>query len=348
MKVLKTIGIVLLALVAIWLIAAAIMPKHFEYERSTDINASKDLVFSIIDDVKTMNEWGPWQAEDPTIKTTFGEKTTGVGASYSWTSKKSGSGSSTVTESTPPTYQKSHLEFEGEGGGEGWFKLEDAANGATKTSWGMSFDTPFPFNAFMALMGSGSINKMFDTGLANLKAMAEKKAAEAPASTSKFKVNEVDFPGQNYLGIREKISFDQMANPDFYGQRLGQIMGLLEKMKMEMAGPATNLYYTWDEANKMTDMAVVVPIKTTAAVNGKNISSFEVPAGKALVIDYYGAYEGVGEAHYAMDDYLKAKGLKSKAPVLEQYITNPEQEPDTSKWLTKVVYLVEGPMAAEQ
>jgi effector-binding domain-containing protein len=73
-----------------------------------------------------------------------------------------------------------------------------------------------------------------------------------------------------------------------------------------------------------------------------------VPAGKALVIDYYGSYEGIGGAHMAMDEYVKSNNLKQKSPVLEQYITDPETEPDTSKWLTKVIYLLEGPVAEEQ
>ncbi len=342
MKVLKTIGIVLLALVALWLIAAAIMPKHFEYERSTNINAPKELVFSIIDDVKTQEVWGPWRKEDPTIKATYSEKTTGVGASYSWTSENSGNGTSTTVESTPPSSQKTRVEFEGQGGGDAWFKLEDAEGGATKTSWGMAFDVPWPFNAFMAVTGSGSMNKMFDTGLAGLKEMAEQKAAEAPAATSKFEVKEMDFPGQNYIGIREKVSFDKAMDANYFAQNFGQLMGVLTKAKMEMAGPPTSAYYMWDDANKMADMAISLPIKSAASVNGKGISSFEVPAGKALVIDYYGSYEGIGGAHMAMDEYVKSKNLKQKLPVLEQYITDPETEPDTSKWLTKVIYLMEG------
>jgi effector-binding domain-containing protein len=243
-------------------------------------------------------------------------------------------------ESTPPSYHKSRVEFEGQGGGDSWFKLEDAEGGGTKTAWGMAFDVPWPFNFFMAVTGSSSMNEMFEKGLAGLKELAEQKAAEAPAAGSKYEVKEMDFPGQHYLGIREKISFEKMADPAFYGERFGQIQAVMQKAKMEIAGYPTNVYYVWDDANKMTDMAIALPTQSAAAVSGKNIASFEIPAGKALVVDYYGPYEGIADAHIAMDEYIKAKGWQQKSPVLEQYVTDPGTEPDTSKWLTKVLYFV--------
>jgi hypothetical protein len=41
MGILKKILLGLLGIVALALVAAAFLPKHFEYERSIDINASK-------------------------------------------------------------------------------------------------------------------------------------------------------------------------------------------------------------------------------------------------------------------------------------------------------------------
>lgn len=347
MKILKKIGIALLALIAIGLVAAAFMPTHFEYERSTDINASKDVIYSILNDMRTWEEWGPWKQEDPTMKVSYGEKTEGVGASYIWTGEKTGNGTITITEATPPTLQKSKIEFEGQGGGDGWFRLEDGDAGATKTSWGFAFDVSWPLNIFVVLSGDGQMNNMFDTGLSGLKTMAEKKAAEQPA-TGKFKISPVDFPGKTYLGIREKVNFDQTMTADFFATRFGQIAALMGKTKMEADGQPCGVYYTWDEATKTTDMAVAIPVKKGVAVNGGNIKTFEIPAGKAFAIDYYGAYTGTGDAHMAMDEYFAANGMKASVPVIEEYVTDPGAEPDTAKWLTRIYYLVESQMAAEK
>lgn len=44
-------------------------------------------------------------------------------------------------------------------------------------------------------------------------------------------------------------------------------------------------------------------------------------------------------AHYAMDAYMKEKGLMQSV-VVEEYITDPMTEKDPAKWLTKIYYVV--------
>jgi effector-binding domain-containing protein len=50
----------------------------------------------------------------------------------------------------------------------------------------------------------------------------------------------------------------------------------------------------------------------------------------------------------ALDEYMAEKGLQYIPPVVEEYLTDPGQEPDTAKWLTKVIYFVEPKPAADQ
>ena len=95
------------------------------------------------------------------------------------------------------------------------------------------------------------------------------------------------------------------------------------------------LYFTWDEENQQTEMAAAIPVSqpTTLAP----FESFEVKEQKALLIDFYGPYEKLGDAHHAMDAHIRANNLKT-CIALEQYDTDPGQEPDSSKWLTKIYY----------
>lgn len=66
----------------------------------------------------------------------------------------------------------------------------------------------------------------------------------------------------------------------------------------------------------------------------------DLPAAKSLTINYMGGYNGVGSAHMAMDEYIQANKLEQLTPVIEEYITDPGAEPDSTKWLTKIVYFV--------
>ena len=344
MKILKTLGFLILGLIALALIIGAFQPTHYEYESSVDINASKDIIFSKINDLKTWEDWGPWKEEDPTIQMTFGEKTEGLGASYSWDGETSGKGKVTVTESTPPIWQKSAIEFDGHGGNNGWFKLEDGENGATKSYWGFSMDVPYPMNAMMLFTGGSmerQMHQMFDSGLANLKEVCEKEAAEK--TYRGFAVKPVEFTGQTYLVVKGTVKFDDMQS--FYANSYGDIGSAIGDQKLETAGQPCGIYYKWDEENKTTDMAAAIPVRGTPTAAG-SVEPLEIPKGKCLLIDYYGNYDGLGEAHYAMDDYLKANGLEPAKLVMEEYITDPGNEPDPTKWLTKIYYFLEGPLAS--
>ena len=54
-----------------------------------------------------------------------------------------------------------------------------------------------------------------------------------------------------------------------------------------------------------------------------------------------GRLDGTGTAHEAMDDMMTAKGLHLRFAAVEEYVTDPAQEPDTSKWVTNICYPVE-------
>ena len=86
-------------------------------------------------------------------------------------------------------------------------------------------------------------------------------------------------------------------------------------------------------------MAGAIPVATNASLN--RFATITLPAGKALLVEYYGDYHGVAAAHTAIDQYINAKGVHVGMPVIEQYVTDPSLEADTSKWLTRVFYPIE-------
>ena len=148
-------------------------------------------------------------------------------------------------------------------------------------------------------------------------------------------VKTMELPAQNFVTIRDKISMKDIG--DFLGKNYGLIGGALQVAGVEPIGMPCALYYEWDEEGGMTDMAAAMPVETKVNL-GESVENVELPASKAAIIDYYGDYNGIGAAHYAMDEYLNTYNLGLSGPVMEQYITDPGQEPDTAKWHTQVVY----------
>ena len=76
------------------------LPSGYSFERSIVINAPSVKLHRYVDDLKEWHKWQPWPEEDPTIAVTFGDKTVGVGANQTWTSR-GGPGKLTYTSSSP-------------------------------------------------------------------------------------------------------------------------------------------------------------------------------------------------------------------------------------------------------
>src|SRR6187401_2058114 len=103
MKILKTILNVIVVLVAISAIIGMFMPANVRVERSMEMKAAPDAVYNQVNNLNNWDNWTPWNKLDPNWERTWGEKTEGEGASYSWKSSKSevGAGSITITKSVP-------------------------------------------------------------------------------------------------------------------------------------------------------------------------------------------------------------------------------------------------------
>ena len=74
------------------------------------MQATPAQVHAFVGDLEKWDEWTPWIEDDPSIVTTFGEKTVGVGAHQSWTSE-SGDGELTLTQSDELAFR---VVFDGE------------------------------------------------------------------------------------------------------------------------------------------------------------------------------------------------------------------------------------------
>ncbi len=94
------IGLLVLILIAIGI--GFVLPTDYRIEESVTIKTSTEKVHALVGDLTMWEKWAPWYEADPSIVNTFGDKTTGVGASQSWTSD-SGDGELTFTRCDPAT-----------------------------------------------------------------------------------------------------------------------------------------------------------------------------------------------------------------------------------------------------
>lgn len=337
MKPLKIAGILLLALVAIVLVMNALAPKVFELERSIVIDAPRSTVFPYAQYLEQQSRWSPWSQLDPNMKTTLTGIDGTVGAASAWEGNKDvGTGAQTLILVQPNERVETQLQFiePFESTADAWIALKDAEGDATEVTWGFRSPMPFPSNIFGMIMGmKKQMDKDYTGGLKNLKALVEKEAAAAPA----LKVTESTATAPRYyVGIRETVAIPQLS--ERMALHFPKVAQALAAAGIELDGMPSGLYFSWDEAAQTTDFAAAMPVKSKVEVKG--FTTFELPAGTRLSVDYYGPYEKIAPAHEAIDAYIQRKQWQQGAPVVEEYITDPGQEPNPAKWLTRVTYPV--------
>ena len=332
-KFLKYFIIFLVALLAIFIAIMFIAPKQLKLDVTETIDAPPNLVFNLVNDLEQWQNWSPWAELDPNAVNNYTEKTYGEGAKWSWKGNDEvGEGSQTIEESVKGESIKMALEFSGwEGISYANWKFEKDGN-KTKVNWGFDgAETALPFRIFNLLM-KGALTKSYKDGLSNLKDLAETRFKEKVYNG--FKINEVDISEKYYIHNRQKVEFKNIQQ--YYQQSVGALFSKLIGENIEMDGKPSGLFFNWEEKTQTTDMAAGIPIKE--AVNIKNANLATIPAGKALTIDYYGDYASTESAHAAMDLYLDDYGLLVDYPIIEEYMTDPADEKDPKKWLTKITY----------
>ena len=173
----KKIAIVIVLLIAGILILAATKPDTFRIQRAASIQAPPEKVFALINDFNRWGAWSPWEKKDPAMKRTFGAATSGKGAVYAWEGNKDvGEGRMQIAESSPPSKITIKLDFlkPFEAHNMVEFTLEPKGD-ATNVTWAMQGDTPYFAKIIHVFINMDSmVGKDFETGLANLKAVAEK------------------------------------------------------------------------------------------------------------------------------------------------------------------------------
>lgn len=173
---LKKVLLTLLGLLVILLLIGAMMSQHYEVTRRVMVKAPAERIFPLIAQLENWPQWNPFIEIDPTIVTTLGPKTSGVGASQSWTGD-SGGGRLTITESDPASGVVCDMVFlngVNEAPAISWLRLQPRSDGAVEVVWTLNGEMNLPLlGGFMARMADGMIGPAFERGLEKLQARAE-------------------------------------------------------------------------------------------------------------------------------------------------------------------------------
>ena len=178
---LKTVAAILVVLIVAVLGFAATRPSVLRVQRAASIKAPPEKIFPLISDLHRWTAWSPYEKKDPALKRIHSGAPDGKGAVYEWEGNKEvGKGRMEITETTPPSRVTIRLDFAKpfEAHNIVVFTLEPKG-GATDVRWAMEGAVPY-FAKIIHLFSDmdSMVGKDFEAGLASMKAIAEKYAAD--------------------------------------------------------------------------------------------------------------------------------------------------------------------------
>lgn len=187
MKIFLRIVGVVVTLVVAFLLIGLLLPREIAIERSVDVAAPPEAVYPLVADLKRWPDWQAWNKEmDPTVTYTFSDPSAGEEAWYEWKGEKLSTGKVAITGVAPPKSVAYTVDFADSGANPGTMTFEEAAQpNQTHAVWTFQCDMGFsPIGRYVGLMMRGMLEKDFDTGLANLKKLAESEPRASITSES--------------------------------------------------------------------------------------------------------------------------------------------------------------------
>ena len=330
MKYLKRLGYLAVALLILFVLLGIFMPKDIDLNVSRDIDTPIPVLYNIVNDISTQTAWNPWMQSDETMQVVFSEQTSGMGASYSWTSENSGNGSQTIVNSIPNQMVEMDVVFEDQDPSNASVSFQPSKDG-TQVTWAFQGRIGFPMN-ILGPFFKRSIRSSYKKGLKSLEDLAIERWKDNKYFGYEIKPD--NLPERNFVVRRDIVKVAEMQQ--FYATNLGSLFQAVQSSGQEMDWMPSGLFYSTEAVDGKIDMAAAIPVGDAVAID--NTGSVIIPEGPGLEIDHYGDYSLLPSAHKAAEAYMRDRGLIHNAPFIEEYMTDPGLEKDSQKWLTKIYY----------
>ena len=332
---LKKILLSLVVVVAIMAVVSVFLPSEIHVSRSTLINVKPPVAFHQVNHLKIWKNWSYWDQLDPQMKSTYEGPESGTGAMHSWSSdhRSVGEGSMTIIDSKEPSLIITSLNFGGSTSQGGW-TFEPFEDGTQVTVY-MDIELPFAGRIFPGLMMNKWLGEDFDKTLAGLKSWSE----SLPVEEEKEPEWVVETINTNPI---DALSIRVVTNQENFTTKLNEAYTLLNeaiaKQNLRQSGSNYAIYYTWSKDTVSFEAGI--PVDKKGKSEG-NITAVSLPSVKAVKVDYFGEYAGTEQVHYFIDSHINSNNLVVAGAPWEEYVTNPETEPDQNKWLTRVYYPIQ-------
>ncbi|MBN2172874.1 MAG: GyrI-like domain-containing protein [Bacteroidales bacterium] len=332
MKALKIVIIILVVLLAIILIPPLFMPSKLYVEQSMVMKAQPEVVYDQLNCLKNWEEWDVWHM-DTTMEGYYEGPECGVGAKNIWKYKgKDDGGSQTIVESKENEYLKTMLDFQKMGTAESEIFLEKVDDG-TKVTWNLKSESSYPIMRWInTVMVKPGVLASYEEGLINLNNLTANMKPKPKYSTSEVVITETE--PMFALAIRSECKAEEISN--VMGAAYGKIMEYAGKNGAQIAGAPMSIWYSWEGDKMVFDNVIPVDKKIKGSNDIKSITTYK---GKVVKVTHTGDYESTQYSWGILENYIKENDLlEMNGDPWESYLTDPQSQPDPTKWVTELYW----------
>ena len=291
MKILKYLFLfALLSFVALTVFVAT-QKGDFSVERSKVINSPRTTVYNYLNDFRNYEDFESWSVEDPSIKMTYANKTSGNGATFYWDGAD-GKGNSIILKTKDGESIDQKMQFDGTEADVNW-TLKDTLNGKTKVTWKGKGTMSFLFKIYTALHGGSDrvIGTIYEKSLANIdKNLDYETKTYAVTVDGVVKKTETPYIKQTFTSEIAKVSKNARIV-------IPKLIQFSETNGLAASGKPFIIYHTYDTKTGLAKISICLPInKEISTSSGSDILAGKLNGFDAVKTTLNGDYSHRNEA----------------------------------------------------
>jgi len=137
--------------------------------------------------------------------------------------------------------------------------------------------------------------------------------------------------------VRDTVMRDSIT--ETLGRSYQAVREALAKQGVDASG---SLFARWHDRGDNIDMEAGLMVPTPIQPDGE-VKPSELPGGPAAIAIHAGPYEGLRATYDAVEAWLGRTERTASGGPWEIYLTDPSAEPDSTRWLTEIIYPLDKP-----
>lgn len=334
MSLIKRFLLIFLVVIIFLVGFSFLLPSTVKVERKVNIEASSEIIFNQINELKNWRNWTVWAEKDSSIylnPSAYSNPSMGVGATFNWKSEHDevGEGKLNIIKSQPFDVIEAMFDFGGSDALSYWnFQQKEDLIAVT---WGINLDLGFnPISKWFGLFMEEDLAKDIEKGLEKLKKYSENlPKINSGIVTKQF----IDKP-QWFLSIRDTVDGNEIGL--IHSKLFSEIGLFMEKNKISDDLPPLVIYHFWSDT--LVDVEAGLLLTDSTELSSSRIKLNKINVGNVVSATHYGSYERIPETYFSINEWMRKNEVQVIGPPWEIYVVDPSIEQNQDKWVTEIYF----------